>query len=82
MELADRHSDDEEKLSTMRLNVHAALWLCLATLPVWAQETKGVAIGQAIPEIRLQDQSGKLRTFESIRGRKGAMLVFFRSADW
>jgi hypothetical protein len=28
------------------------------------------------------DQDGRLRTFESLRGPKGLILLFFRSADW
>ena len=31
---------------------------------------------------RLTDQNGKSWTLPSIMGPKGAMLVFFRSADW
>ena len=42
----------------------------------------GVAKGDRIPEFRLSDQNGTMQTFESLRGPKGAMLVFYRSADW
>jgi len=38
--------------------------------------------GTHIPEFRLNDQNGTSQTFESIRGAKGAMVVFYRSADW
>lgn len=38
--------------------------------------------GQRIPPFEAPDQNGTLRTFESLRGPKGALLVFFRSADW
>jgi hypothetical protein len=30
----------------------------------------------------LKDQNGKTWTLQSIIGPKGAMLVFYRSADW
>ena len=30
----------------------------------------------------INDQNGKSRNLRSIMGPKGAMLVFFRSADW
>lgn len=38
--------------------------------------------GDMIPKFQAKDQHGVERTFESIRGPKGAYLVFFRSADW
>ena len=38
--------------------------------------------GSRVPSFRLQDQNGEWRTRESVMGPKGAMLVFFRSADW
>ena len=42
----------------------------------------GPQIGQLVPDFSLRDQSGKAWTRQSILGPKGAMLVFFRSADW
>lgn len=42
----------------------------------------GPQVGQRVPEFRLTDQAGQVWTRESIVGPKGAMLVFFRSADW
>jgi len=42
----------------------------------------GPQIGEQIPDFSLKDQSGKIWTRQSILGQKGAMLVFFRSADW
>jgi hypothetical protein len=42
----------------------------------------GVKIGARIPRFELKDQYGKLQTLESLRGPKGLMLVFYRSADW
>jgi len=45
-------------------------------------EKLGPQVGQQIPDFRLQDQNGKTWTPQSIMGPKGAMLVFFRSADW
>jgi hypothetical protein len=43
---------------------------------------QGLGPGARIPDFRLPDQNGKVQTLESIRGPKGAMLVFYRSADW
>lgn len=42
----------------------------------------GPQVGQQVPEFRLTDQNGLVQTRESVAGPKGAMLVFFRSADW
>jgi hypothetical protein len=42
----------------------------------------GPQVGQRAPDFNLKDQNGKAWTRRSIMGPKGAMLVFFRSADW
>jgi hypothetical protein len=42
----------------------------------------GPQVGQVVPDFSLKDQSGKTWTRQSIMGPRGAMLVFFRSADW
>ncbi len=58
-----------------------ALWLPLAAL--WGQSIKtGPEVGQPVPAFSAMDQDGRTQTLESIMGPKGAMLVFFRSADW
>ncbi|OFW42109.1 MAG: hypothetical protein A3J29_05160 [Acidobacteria bacterium RIFCSPLOWO2_12_FULL_67_14b] len=42
----------------------------------------GPQVGKAVPAFGGVDQFGKAHTLGSIFGPKGAMLVFFRSADW
>ena len=42
----------------------------------------GPQVGERVPDFSLTDQNGKAWTLQSIMGPKGAMLVFFRSADW
>ena len=42
----------------------------------------GPQVGERVPDFRLPDQTGTIQTLRSIRGPKGAMLVFLRSADW
>ena len=42
----------------------------------------GPQVGGRVPDFKLFDQTGKERTLQSIMGRRGAMLVFVRSADW
>ena len=42
----------------------------------------GPTIGQRVPDFSGTDQLGRTHTLASSLGAKGAMLVFFRSADW
>lgn len=42
----------------------------------------GPQVGEHVPDFQLNDQAGKSQTLQSIMGRRGAMLVFVRSADW
>lgn len=42
----------------------------------------GPQVGERVPDFSLRDQTGTMRTLESVMGPKGAMLVFNRSADW
>src|SRR5262245_4519388 len=42
----------------------------------------GPQVGATVPEFSLPDQQGKKQTLQSIMGPKGAMIVFYRSADW
>jgi hypothetical protein len=74
-----------------------AITVCVAALtavlrveaPIMAQSRTpvdvsklGPQVGDRVPDFSLTDQSGKTWTLQSIMGPKGAMLVFFRSADW
>jgi hypothetical protein len=45
-------------------------------------DTIGPKVGDALPDFSLPDQSGRARTLKSLLGAKGAVIVFFRSADW
>ena len=42
----------------------------------------GPAVGQKVPEFEAVDQSGRTQTFETLKGDKGLLLLFHRSADW
>ena len=42
----------------------------------------GPDVGRQVPDFSARDQQGRNQTLKSIMGPKGAMLVFFRSADW
>lgn len=53
----------------------------LAQAPV-ALDAVGPQPGTVVPAFTLVDQAGTTRSLASIMGRRGAMLVFSRSADW
>ncbi len=42
----------------------------------------GPAVGGKIPPFRGIDQNGRAWDFDSIKGPQGALLLFYRSADW
>jgi hypothetical protein len=42
----------------------------------------GLSVGQRVPEFSLRDQFGQVQTLDSLKGPKGTVLLFFRSADW
>ena len=55
----------------------------LALALLYGQNIKtGPEIGQQVPFFSAKDQEGRTQSLQSIVGPKGAMLVFFRSADW
>jgi hypothetical protein len=45
-------------------------------------QTLGPKVGERVPDFSLPDQHGAVRTWRSMLGPKGAVLVFYRSADW
>ena len=67
-----------------------AILVLLVTVPIAAQGTRtrvdvskvGPQVGERVPDFSLPDQTGRVRTLESVMGTRGAMLVFVRSADW
>jgi AhpC/TSA family len=42
----------------------------------------GPKVGDIAPDFEAPDQQGVPRRLSSLLGPKGAMLVFYRSADW
>jgi hypothetical protein len=42
----------------------------------------GPAVGQKAPDFSLTDQTGTPRNLQSVLGPNGALLVFYRSAEW
>ena len=47
-----------------------------------ANWTTGPEVGERIPDIAALDQNGVRRTFDELKGPNGALVFFFRSADW
>ncbi|MFY9527387.1 MAG: hypothetical protein WBC04_11750 [Candidatus Acidiferrales bacterium] len=42
----------------------------------------GLAVGQKAPAFSTSDQLGRVQTLDTLKGTKGTVLLFFRSADW
>ena len=70
-------------------SVLCAVALAILSVGALAQEVRkidvgklGPQVGTTVPDFDLRDQHGKPWTLRSVMGPKGAMLVFFRSADW
>jgi len=42
----------------------------------------GLAVGQRAPAFSVREQFGRVQTLETLKGRNGTVLLFFRSADW
>jgi hypothetical protein len=63
------------------LKLGAAVAALLMAQPA-VQIKTGPAIGSAIPAFEAPDQNGHGQTLSSVAGSKGALLVFYRSADW
>jgi len=42
----------------------------------------GPQVGDVVPDFRLPDQHGVERSLDQIMGPRGALILFYRSADW
>ena len=42
----------------------------------------GLKVGQQAPAFSARDQLGRTQTLATLKGQKGTILLFFRSADW
>jgi hypothetical protein len=59
-----------------------ALAATLSVLVANAAIKTGPPVGGRIPDFSAPDQNGTAQSLKTIAGPKGAMLVFYRSADW
>jgi hypothetical protein len=63
--------------------VVAAVAMWQPAAPTRAElDALGPQVGERVPDFALVDQGGASRTLQSILGPNGALLVFFRSAEW
>ena len=69
----------------------AAAMALLASVGIGAQRAArtpvdvdklGPQVGERVPEFSLPDQAGTTQTLRSVMGPQGALVVFYRSADW
>ncbi|MDE3164281.1 MAG: hypothetical protein KGN36_00600 [Acidobacteriota bacterium] len=60
----------------------AILFAAAACMMAAAASATGPDVGQTVPDFHLRDQNGRETGLRDVLGPKGAMLVFFRSADW
>jgi len=66
-----------------RLFAASILLLFTNVTAVIADEDRGPAVGSAIPhDLSAVDHSGERQNFNTVKGEKGAVVVFYRSADW
>ncbi len=67
----------------MRTLLRSALLIGATSMPFLAEELPtGPEVGATIPAFEAVDQTGAKRTFESLAGPNGLLLLFHRSADW
>jgi cytochrome oxidase Cu insertion factor (SCO1/SenC/PrrC family) len=65
----------------------AAMALIVAALSAMTQSSPaafapGPPVASIAPDFEARDQHGQTRSLYSLLGSNGALLVFFRSADW
>lgn len=53
--------------------------ISMAQDSVWAPD---FPVGATFPNISAQDQEGKLRSFDDLKGEKGLLFMLSRSFDW
>ena len=67
----------------MHKTLSFGLAIGLAALAQVSRPAKtGPVVGEVVPAFSATNQTGRIQTLASVMGTKGAMLVFFRSADW
>ncbi|HYL75489.1 MAG TPA: hypothetical protein VEU96_14850 [Bryobacteraceae bacterium] len=55
--------------------------ILLTACSLWARDY-GPAVGSRMPAFELPDQDSAQRNLGNVMGPKGALILFYRSADW
>jgi peroxiredoxin len=86
---SSRGSIDRVENSFMSRTALLCTLIAVTTVVASAQDVRrvnvsklGPQVGATVPDFNLADQQGRKRTLQSVMGPKGAMIVFYRSADW
>lgn len=73
-------------IGSARMNLFRVLAAAIAAIMLTsaaAAHDFGPAVGARIPDpVRAQDGAGATRSFDTLKGENGLVLVFARSADW
>ena len=72
-------------LRRFRLSACLLQLLCAGALMTASQPdvtTLGPQVGSTLPVFAATDQFGRTQSLASVMGAAGAMVVFYRSADW
>lgn len=69
-------------MRVLTLGFAAALALIAQPANQPAKVRTGPEAGSHVPKFEAPDQNGRTQTLSSVSGPKGALLVFYRSADW
>jgi hypothetical protein len=84
-------SNETESGAEMKIAVGILFFVGLLALPIKQENpttnhaivpSVGLEIGQQAPAFRRPDQFGHEQSNETLKGAKGTVLLFFRSADW
>lgn len=67
----------------MRIFALAILAVLTLLIPMSGSAFAAAEVGQPFPvELSLKDQDGNIQSLDTLKGDKGTVLVFVRSADW
>jgi len=85
-ELCDWNNYTLQTLRFTRLRTHlvpALIFFSTCAVASAQQAIKtGPEVGSTLPSFEAPDQNGRAQNLQSVLGPKGALLVFYRSADW
>jgi hypothetical protein len=66
----------------MRCAAWTVAALVLGGCSLLAAREPGLPVGSRMPDFEMPDQAGKTHSVKSLLAAKGAVILFYRSADW